>query len=68
MLVGRFINGILHVGVTFAWRRYVPGLATSPTSMVMVVAAARPGPETMYGIGSVSKMLVTVATMKLVDK
>jgi CubicO group peptidase (beta-lactamase class C family) len=31
-------------------------------------AATRPGPDTMYGIGSVSKMLATVATMKLVDK
>jgi len=27
-----------------------------------------PGPDTMYGIGSVSKILATVATMKLVDQ
>jgi len=27
-----------------------------------------PGPDTMYGIGSVSKMLATVAAMKLVDQ
>ena len=27
-----------------------------------------PGPDTMYGIGSVSKMLATVAVMKLVDQ
>jgi CubicO group peptidase (beta-lactamase class C family) len=26
-----------------------------------------PGPDTVYGIGSVSKMLATVAVMKLVD-
>ena len=31
-------------------------------------AATPPSPTTMYGIGSVSKMLATVATMKLVDR
>ncbi len=31
-------------------------------------AARRPNADTMFGIGSVSKMLATVATMKLVDQ
>ena len=33
-----------------------------------VATKTAPGPDTMFGIGSVSKMLATVATMKLVDQ
>lgn len=46
----------------------VDGLVWQGTTGVVDAGGAAPGPDTIYGIGSTSKMFATVAVMQLVDQ